>query len=436
MSKRNLVTVTCSLNQSDLLEFVEKYGISMCYDPQLPSSDKPALDAPEGYIPLYISLFTISNLHLPLCGKLKGLRGEATVPLFRSFLTVGHAFDWLTFQKRHGPNIPSIFGNSMSNIPDWKSDFIFVKQTLIFDIHYGQGTFAFSYPTDSFDETMLADQPIDVGFELAVVGEGFSRQSVDVVESSKKRCLITKALEEEATVVRPVSKKRKPKGPRRTSTRGSSSPLPTTTPKSGGKHPRVLACYIGNLANVKKAHAAHNTLYNLHYPLLKDKLGFLTFDELVNVYDVHALQMAVVGNMSVAASAKDSRKKLSKEVEGLKPRVKEVELLEQRCRDLESEKDFLLKEAEKVIDLSSKLNVVDLEKAKLALDEVHGLGDSWDFKDVQDYHHEAKKIFDEAVEAFYKVKFPYISLLLERAGRSFEELAAMEPPSIQEAPSS
>ncbi|GKA30358.1 hypothetical protein Tco_0716663, partial [Tanacetum coccineum] len=141
---------------------------------------------------------------------------------------------------------------------------------------------------------------------------------------------------------------------------------------------------------------------------------------------------------SVAASAKDSQKKLSKEVEGLKPRVKEVELLEQRCLDLESEKDFLLKEAEKVVDLSSKLNVVTLRKLNWsqALDEVHGLGDSWDFKDVQDYHPKTKKIFDEAVEAFYKVKFPYISLLLERAGHSFEELAAMEPPSIQEAPSS
>nr|GEY56978.1 hypothetical protein [Tanacetum cinerariifolium] len=113
------------------------------------------------------------------------------------------------------------------------------------------------------------------------------------------------ALKEEAMVVKPVSKKRKPEGLRRTNMRGCVPPLPTTTPKGAGKHPRVLARYIRNLASssnslaldVKEAYAAHNTLYNLHYPLLKEKLGFLTFDVLVNVFDVHALRMAVFGNM-------------------------------------------------------------------------------------------------------------------------------------------
>nr|GEY58932.1 hypothetical protein [Tanacetum cinerariifolium] len=286
------------------------------------------------------------------------------------------------------------------------------------------------------------------GFELAVVGEGFSRQSVDVAEGA-------------------------------------------------GKHLQVLARYIGNLASsfdslapdVEEAYAAHNTLCNLHYPLLKEKLGFLTFDELVNVYDVHALQMAVVGNMLTNESriisydhtklkdgfvslksrnslleheisklednlSKDRKNKMWR-LKGLKPHVKETERLEQRCRDLESKRDFLLKEAEKVVDLSLKLKAADLEKIELvkdllplavkrlfesehfnhalgdlqqkpitfgrsqALDEVHGLGDSWDFKDVQDYPPEAEEIFDEASEAFYKLKFLYISLLVDKAGRSF-----------------
>ncbi|GJX44984.1 hypothetical protein Tco_0261660 [Tanacetum coccineum] len=134
MSKRNLATVTCSLRQSDILDFVEKYGISMCYDPQLPSSDKTALDAPEGYIPMYLSLFTIGNLRLPLndfCLNVfeffkchfpllnpfgvarvttfavacKAYGEKATVPLFRSFLTLGTAGDWLMFQKSPGPSI-------------------------------------------------------------------------------------------------------------------------------------------------------------------------------------------------------------------------------------------------------------------------------------------------------------------------------------------
>nr|GEY35638.1 hypothetical protein [Tanacetum cinerariifolium] len=41
-------------------------------------------------------------------------------------------------------------------------------------------------------------------FELAVVGEGCSRQSVAIVEDSKKRRSITEALEEEATVMQRV----------------------------------------------------------------------------------------------------------------------------------------------------------------------------------------------------------------------------------------
>ncbi|GJS81446.1 hypothetical protein Tco_0747987 [Tanacetum coccineum] len=450
MSKRNLATVTCSLSRSDLLEFVEKHGISMCYDPQLPSSNKTAFDALEGYIPLYLSLFTIGNLRLPLndlcldvfkffkCHfsllnpfgvarvttfvvAFKAYGGEATMPLFRSFLTLGPAGDWLTFQKRPGPNIPSIFGNSMSNIPDWKSEFILVKQTLISEVRpglitnffHGQGTFAFSYPTKPFDETLWnhlrrnsfeahtflepilylaglasswehapnnpsilidreemafrnfmkkpgqtpsfslrpSDQPIDVGSRLvdclkaAVDNDQVESSSVlkdKDVSSSKKRRSITEALEEEATVVRPFA--------------GDNSSR--SVPKK--RKPKVLARYIGNLASssdsltpdVEEAYSAHNTLSNLHYPLLKDKLGFLTFDELVN-----------------------------------------------------------------------------------ALDEVHGLGDSWDFKDVQDYHPEAEKIFVEAAEAFYKLEFPYISLLIEKASRSFEELAAVDLPSIQEASS-
>ncbi|GKF58449.1 hypothetical protein Tco_0171986, partial [Tanacetum coccineum] len=48
-----------------------------------------------------------------------------------------------------------------------------------------------------------------MGHELVVVGEGFFKQDVMSVEGSKKRRSITEVLEEEATVVRPVSKKKK-----------------------------------------------------------------------------------------------------------------------------------------------------------------------------------------------------------------------------------
>ncbi|GJV89981.1 hypothetical protein Tco_1533919 [Tanacetum coccineum] len=277
----------------------------------------------------------------------------------------------------------------------------------------------FCFVDEFFDSEYVQVQGV-MGHELVVVGEGCSEQDVIVVEGSKKRRSITEALKEKATVVRPVSKKKK-------------------------------------FEDVEEAHAAHNVISSLHCPLLRDKLGFLTFDELVDVYDIHALQMAVVGNMlmnesrilsqghsklkndldvegsqvvkdlrlenalnleefsmlrRVATSSKESRKKLVEEVDGLQSRLKETENLVQRCQDLEHERDFLLKKSEEVSVLTSQLEATKLEKSKLvkeflplavkklfesehfnqalgdlqqkaimfgrsqALDEMHGLGDS------------------------------------------------------------
>ncbi|GKD41129.1 hypothetical protein Tco_1261336 [Tanacetum coccineum] len=190
---RNLSTITCSLSQSDLADFFDEYDIALCYDPKLPSSNATDLDAPKGYIPLYLSLFSIGNLcfplnnfcldvfeifrcHFPLLSPFgvarvttftvacKAYGREATVPLFRSLLTLGPTGDWLTFQKRPGFSIPTIFGDSMSNILKWKSEFIFVKQTLISDMRpglisdfrHGQGSFSYPYPTEPFDEFLRA----------------------------------------------------------------------------------------------------------------------------------------------------------------------------------------------------------------------------------------------------------------------------------------
>ncbi|GJR24567.1 hypothetical protein Tco_0973094 [Tanacetum coccineum] len=53
------------------------------------------------------------------------LGGEASVPLFKAFLTVGPAGDWLTFQKRSGSDILPLFGS-----------------------------FAYPYPKEPFDEAL------------------------------------------------------------------------------------------------------------------------------------------------------------------------------------------------------------------------------------------------------------------------------------------
>nr|GEX70900.1 hypothetical protein [Tanacetum cinerariifolium] len=154
------------------------------------------------------------------------------------------------------------------------------------------------------------------------------------------------------------------------------------------------------------------------------KLDDLSFDDLNNVYDVHALHLPIVGNALTNESrimAKETsylkdeviggargvegydkifkryRKALAEEVESYHPFAGEVEHLRQKCHDLGKEKHAL------------------------------------DIKDIDDYDPQAKKNFDEAREAFYKVEFPYVSMLVERVGQNLGELAAMEPPIYQEA---
>ncbi|GKE44566.1 hypothetical protein Tco_1471850 [Tanacetum coccineum] len=87
-------------------------------------------------------------------------------------------------------------------------------------------------------------------FELTVVEEGIPRQGASVAgEGSKKRSSITESLKEEVTVVRVMPKKKKLEVPRRMSVRGSVPPPLAVVPKGTGKHPRVLACFVGSLAN-------------------------------------------------------------------------------------------------------------------------------------------------------------------------------------------
>nr|GEX34750.1 hypothetical protein [Tanacetum cinerariifolium] len=389
MSRKNLSTVTCSLAQDDLVDFVEEYGISLCYDPKLPKPAQMALDTPDGYIPLYWALFTLGNLYFPLNSfcldvfeffwchfplwnafgvarvttfvvACKAYGGEATVPIFRAFLTLGSAGDWLTFQKRPGPDIHTFFKMAFHN---------FMKKL-------GQPPSFFIRPSNL---------PIDVGSPsmepLRHHGEG------DVKEEEK------------------------PEAPRRISAKGSVPPPPVTIPKGAGKHPRMMARFVGSLANssdslapdVEKSHAAHNVVSSLHCPLLKDKLGFLRFDELVDAQknqDAEGIQIV-----------KDLRSENAQVLE-------EVSILRNVAASAEDSQRELYEE----------LNAIVYGRSQ-ALDEVHGLGDSWDL-----YHPKAEKLFNEASEAFYKLEFPYISLLSKKADQSLEELSSVEAPSIQETP--
>ncbi|GJT71568.1 hypothetical protein Tco_1030854 [Tanacetum coccineum] len=139
---------------------------------------------------------------------------------------------------------------------------------------------------------------------------------------------------------------------------------------------------------------------------------------------------------AVAASAKDSRQKLSKELDELHLSVKEVDCLGQRCPDLEAGRDFLLSNSTLLILRGlSWLDIFFLWPSKIFL----SLNISimlWDFKYVVDYHLEAEKIYEMAVKSFYKLEFPYISLLIKKVGQRLGKLAVVDPPITQEATSS
>nr|GEZ57095.1 hypothetical protein [Tanacetum cinerariifolium] len=178
------------------------------------------------------------------------------------------------------------------------------------------------------------------GFKLVVVGEDIPGQSANVVgEGSKRKCSIMESLKEEDTLVKMVSKKKKLEALRRMSARGSVSPPLTIVPK-----------------DIEEAHAAHNMISGLHYPLLKDKLGFLIFDELVDVFDVHALQMAVVGNMltndSRFLSQGHAKLKNSLEFEHFAEECKKPK----RVKDYtyHKEKMLMCKQAEKGVSLQAE----------------------------------------------------------------------------------
>nr|GEV68319.1 hypothetical protein [Tanacetum cinerariifolium] len=191
-----------------------------------------------------------------------------------------------------------------------------------------------------------------------------------IMEGSKKRRSITEALEEEAMVMRPVSKKKKNKGLRWMSAKGNVPHLPTAAPK-----------------DVEEAHAAHNML-----------------------------PRNVLSNESMIMSQDHS--KLKNDLFYLKSKKS---LLEQDIEGIQVVKNLRSKNAGNLEELSMLRRVAAFAKeSRIKLyEELDGLQPC-------DYHPEAKNIFDEAAEAFYKLKFPYISLLGEKAGQSLEEHATVE----------
>nr|GEU78153.1 retrotransposon protein, putative, Ty1-copia subclass [Tanacetum cinerariifolium] len=83
------------------------------------------------------------------------------------------------------------------------------------------------------------------------------------------------------------------------------------------------------------------------------------------------------------------------------------------------------------------LLMADLEQKAMmfgsakALNDVLGFGDSWKLEDIKDYDPEVEKNYDETGDAFFKLEFPYVTLLIENADRGLDELAALESLSLE-----
>ncbi|GJZ32634.1 hypothetical protein Tco_0578070 [Tanacetum coccineum] len=300
-----------------------------------------ALDASEVYIPLYLSLFTIGNLHFPLndfC--LDG--GEASVPLFKAFLTVGPAGDWLTFQKRSGSDIRPLFD-------------------LITDFCHGQGSFAYPYPKEPFDEA-LWNRLHCYTFEAQTFIEpilylvGLS-SSWDHAPSNPSIFF-----DGEEMAFRNFMKK------------PGQNPSFFVSSDSLGS----LMAVVGNmLTNESRILSQGHAKLKNDLVSLKSKKSLLEHE------------MSKVEG-TVAASVEESHKRLLGELSGLQPRLEEADRLKQRSSVEKTKfvKDFLHYVVKKLFESEHFKSLIgDLQQKAItygrlqALDKVHGLGDSWDFKD-------------------------------------------------------
>nr|GEW88690.1 hypothetical protein [Tanacetum cinerariifolium] len=333
-----------------------------------------ALDGPDGYIPLYLSLFTIGNL----CFPLDTYGGVPTMPLFRSFLTIGLAGHWLTFQKWPGSEPFDEVLRSRLACHTFKA------QTFLEPILYLAGLastweHASNTPSIPVDEK---DDPLE--------------QGVSVSEGSKKNVQLLLPLRKALGNIRGSSPHKKLEGWFRLSC--SWNMLKNES--------RVVSSDYSKLKDDFVSLRSKNILLEHKMSKLEDRLSKAQKSQDVEGSQVMkslALENARIFKelstlQEAAAFVEASRKKLSMEVDELRPSVKEV-ALKLKIADLkrvELVRD-LLPLAVKKLFASEHFNhtLGDLEQKSItygrsqALDEVHDMGDSWDFKDVEDYHPDA-----------------------------------------------
>nr|GEZ97866.1 hypothetical protein [Tanacetum cinerariifolium] len=238
MSNLNLRSFTYFVIEIEFVDFVDDFGIAMCYDPIRPSNHQTTVDALVGYISLYLSLFTIGLRGICLLCKKDMVTISPSSNFPGAYLVPRRSCcSW-----EGAPSTPSIF---------YDDEEMSLKNFLKFpevDVDY-------------------VNQNVEASAEHRLV----QRRSIATAfeEGSSKRKQFFAAV---GSSSRPEGKRRKQDATKRGSFRGSVLPY------------------------VEEAYFTHNFLSRLNCPSIQRRLDGLSFDELSNVYDDQALRLAMAGN--------------------------------------------------------------------------------------------------------------------------------------------
>ncbi|GJR18297.1 hypothetical protein Tco_0966824 [Tanacetum coccineum] len=162
MPKLNMAMTTCLVSEEEYSKFIDTFHIPSCYDLVRPDSHHMALDVSLGYVVLYMSLFTVGNFRLLFNDFFLEV-----LDFFKCHLSLLNPFgdarlsSFAVAYRAYGgePTLP------LFSIPGWKSKFIFVREGLFSEQHYGLvtsfrhglGTFSVPLPSEPFDVILRYD---------------------------------------------------------------------------------------------------------------------------------------------------------------------------------------------------------------------------------------------------------------------------------------
>ncbi|GJS75227.1 retrotransposon protein, putative, ty1-copia subclass [Tanacetum coccineum] len=335
------------------------------------------------YLSFIVSVFCFYPI------RCSGYRGTSYRP-FRSLFTLGYARDWLTFQKRVGSSIPSVFKTYMLNIPGWKSKFIFVRESLFSDQHPGlvtsfrhrPGTLSFPFPKEPFDvslqsrlsrypiESRTYSEPVLYLVGLACSWEGSPLHPAILIEGQV--CVVFRSGVDEER--------------------------------------RLDGLSLNELANFHDVSALKFKRFESAATIARREAKLLGVEDKSSIGEVALVRDLKAKNEKLARDIADLRK-LSHLVESSKKILEsDTESLHGRCHQFEDKEAIML-----VIEASLKTELAllaNLQKKAMLVSRAQALEEV------------------VAIDDFYRDEFPYLDLLAYHSERSLGLLKSLEPHSL------